>query len=288
MDPAWAWHVLGLRPGASPAEVRTAFRLAAQIVHPDRVRDLGTEVRAEAHRRMVELADAYRICSALATGAAPPPPRATDPVYDGPLSSVGGQAAELLATARRDLAVAEVWEDCRRVVTALEIVAGAWPGTSEGDAARVLLVTSSAAVAALSTRERAGHLVLVADPRAREDAWDSLVGRDELAVAQVVYAHPAADDEMRRRARTRLAELGDWATLATDADADVRRNAAAHLLLQESRALAERAAWLSRRERKAFDVEYADWRSRVAALDGLAPHLRDDLARAEAKITASC
>jgi hypothetical protein len=288
MDPAWAWRVLGLAPGASPGEVRTAFRIAAQIVHPDRVRDLNEDVRNEAHRRMVELADAYRICSALAMGAPPPPPRAADPVHEGPLRSVGGQAAELLGNARRDLAVADGWEDCRRVVTALEIVAGAWPGTAEGDAARVLLVTSTAAVAALSTRERAGHLVLVVDPTAREDAWDSLYGRDELAIAQVVYAHPAADDEIRRRARTKLAELGDWATLASDGDADVRRNAAAHLLIQESRALAERAAWLSRRERPAFEAEYAEWRSRVAALDGLAPHLVDDLARADAKITAAC
>ncbi|HWL34979.1 MAG TPA: J domain-containing protein [Frankiaceae bacterium] len=285
MDAAWAWRVLGLAPGADPAEVRTAFRVSAQLVHPDRVRDLADEVRAEAHRRMVELGEAYRICTALAAGAPPPPPRAADPVHEGPLRSVGGVAAELLEKARRDLRTADGWAASRDVVNALEQVADAWPGTVEGDAARVLLVTSAAAAGGLSARERAGHLVLVADPVARVEAWESLYGRDELAVAQVVYAHPTADDDLRRRARTRLAELGDWATLAGDDDPDVRRNAAAHVLLQESLSLVERAPWLSRRERAAFDAEWSAWRSRAADLDPhLALDLRADLAEAAAKI----
>jgi hypothetical protein len=285
MDAAWAWRVLGLAPGAAPAEVRTAFRLAAQLVHPDRVSDLSEDVRAEAHRRMVELGEAYRVCAAVATGAPPPPPRVTEPVHEGPLRSVGGQAAMLLAAARRALHRADGWAACREVVTALEQVADAWPGTAEGDAARLLLVTSTVAAAALSARERAGHLVLVVDRTAREDAWESLYGRDELAVAQVVYAHPTADEDLRRRARTRLVELGDWATLAGDDDADVRRTATAHLLLQESRSLAERAPWLSRRERAAFDAEWSAWRDRVASLDDtLATGLRTDLADAQERI----
>jgi hypothetical protein len=306
MEPAWAWRVLGLAPGAAPGEVRHAFRTAAQLLHPDRVSDLSDDVRAEAHRRMVELADAYRICTALAAGAPPPPPRvarddsaATDA---GPLRAAGGQAATLLAEARRDLTDVRPWDAFRRgeptpldwdgnaalsrtVVARLEQVADAWPGTAEGDAARVLLVTSAAAANALSTRERAGHLVLVSDKTAQEEAWESLWGRDELAVAQVVYAHPTAADDLRRRATHRLAELDDWATLAADPDPDIRRNAAAHLLLQESRALAERAAWLSRRERAAFDAEHAAWRTRVDAVaEHLAASLRDDLVRADARI----
>ena len=282
MDAAAAWRVLGLAPGAAPQDVRRAFRVSAQLMHPDRVRDLSDEVRAEAHRRMVELAEAYRICTALAAGAPPPPPRTV--ADEGPLRSGGDQAAELLAAARRDLATADGWAESRAVVTALEQVADAFPGTAEGDAARVLLVTSPAAAAALSARERAQHLVLILDETARTDAWESLYGRDELAVAQVVYAHPTADDDLRRRARTRLVELGDWATLAGDADPDVRRTAAARLLIQQSRSLAERAPWLSRRERPAFDAEYDAWRDRVAALDGLAPGLRDELVEAEATI----
>ena len=285
MEPAWAWRVLGLAPGAASGEVRHAFRVAAQLLHPDRVTDLSDDVRAEAHRRMVELAEAYRVCTALAAGAPPPPPRAHDPEPGhGPLRPVGGQAAALLDAARRDLLRAEGWEASRAVVAALEQVADAWPGTAEGDAARVLLVTSTAAGAALSARERAGHLVLVVDRAARDAAWDSLWGRDELSVAQVVYAHPTADEDLRGLARRRLAELGDWATLARDPDPDVRRNAAAHLLLAESRSLAERAAWLSRRERPAFDAEFARWRARVAELSGLASGLREDLSDADDRI----
>jgi hypothetical protein len=283
MDAATAWAVLGVAPDASPAEVRRAFRLAAQLLHPDRVTDLAEDVRAEAHRRMVELAEAYRVCAALATGAPPPPPRSTP--ESGSLREAGGQAATLLADARRRLRDDASWETYRAVVTTLEQVADAWPGTAEGDAARVLLVTSAAATNALSARERAGHLVLVVDAAARLDAWDSLWGRDELAVAQVVYAHPTAGDDLRGHARRRLVELGDWATLADDPDADIRRTAAANLLLQEARSLAERAAWLSRREKAAFAAEHAAWRARVADLtDGLATGLRDDLLLAEQRI----
>lgn len=283
MDAAWAWRVLGLVPGATPSDVRRAYRVSAQLLHPDRVRDLSDDVRAEAHRRMVELGEAYRVCTALAAGTPVPP----SPVESG-LAPAGTQAADLLAKARHDLHLADSWDAARAVVTLLEQIAGAWPGTAEADAARLLLVTSPAVAGALSARERAGHLVLVADPLAREEAWESLYGRDELAVAQVVYAHPTAAGDLRRRARTRLVEHGDWETLASDDDPDVRRTAVAHLLLQESRALTERAAWLSRRERPAFDADLAAWRGRVAALDGLAPPLVSDLAAADAKIVAAC
>lgn len=280
--------MLGLAPGAAPHDVRRAFRLAAQLLHPDRVADLSDDIRAEAHRRMVELAEAYRICSALAMGEPPPPPRHdTEPHRSGPLRTVGGQAAALLASVAGRLDVEAEWAAYREVVQTLEQVAGAWPGTAEGDAARVALVTSRAAAGALSPRERAGHLVLVLDEAARLAAWESLYGRDELAVAQVVYAHPTADDDLRRRARTRLVELGDWTTLAHDPDADVRRHAQAHLLLHEGRALAERAAWLTKRERAAFDADLASWRDRVSAIeDALPESLRDDLSRAIREVVA--
>lgn len=279
MDPAWAWRVLGLVPGASPDDVRRAFRTGAQLLHPDRVAELGDDVRKDAQRRMAELAEAYRMCSAMARGAPPPPPRGAP---SGPLRPAGDQAGELLAEARAALARSDVHDAYRRVVQLLEHVADAWPGTAEGDAARVLLVTSAAAVNALSARERAGHLALVVDPVAREAAFAGLAGRDELAVAQVIYAHPTADAALRKRARTRLVELGDWATVAADEDDDVRMLAAVHLLLNEARGLTERAAWLTRRERPAFDADLADWRRRVEALPD--SPLSDELRRAEAAI----
>ncbi|MFN2626554.1 MAG: hypothetical protein ABR520_10790, partial [Mycobacteriales bacterium] len=243
MEPAWAWRVLGLAPGSSSAQVRAAFRTSAQLLHPDRVAELGPDVVADAQRRMAELVDAYRVCTAIARGAPPPPPRAARRGAEGPtgtLRPVGGQAAALLAEAKADLArvvPVDVFhrgglarlsrEDnattSRRVVALLEQIADAWPGTAEGDAARALLVTSVAAVNTLSPRERAGHLVLVVDPGARDAAWQALQGRDLLGVAQVVHAHPTASDELHQLARERLAELDDWASLSRDPDADVRR-----------------------------------------------------------------
>lgn len=283
MEPAWAWRTLGLEPGASTTEVRRAFRLAAQILHPDRVADLSEDIQAEAHRRMVELADAYRVCSGLA-------PAGRDPrisVADDGLASAGSQAKDLLAGAKAALPDADTWERARAVVTTLEQVAHAWPGTAEGDEARVLLVTSRAAQMALSGRERAYHLALVVDRDQRERAWESLWGRDELTIAQVLYAHPTVDDELRRTARTRLVELEDWASLSADEDADVRRIAHAHLLLQEARSLVERAAWLSRRERGAFDEEFAHWRRRFSEIGHLTDELRDELAHAERRIVSA-
>jgi len=158
VDPAWAWRTLGLDPGSPATEVRRVFRVAAQLLHPDRASDLGDDVRAEAHRRMVELAEAYRICLGGAPG-----PRIAVADDTGLLPSAGEQAGDLLDDAKRDLATVDTWERARAVVTTLEQVAHAWPGTTEGDEARVLLVTSVAATMALSARERAGHLTLSCD-----------------------------------------------------------------------------------------------------------------------------
>jgi hypothetical protein len=310
VEPVWAWRVLGLPPGSAPDEVRRAFRQAAQLLHPDRAADLPPHVRAEAGRRMTELAEAYRVCSAVSRGAPPPPPRAagrSDGVPAGPLRSVGGQAARMLADAELLLARLAPWdafrdgrptaldqpdnaEASRAVVTLLEQIAAAWPGTAEGDTARVLLVTSVAARNSLSTRERAGNLVLVVDDTARDEAWDSLEGRDELAVAQVVHDHPTASDDLRRRARERLVDLDDWASLVRDDDPDVRRSARAHLLLQQAKVLVDRAEWLGRRDRAAYDDEVVSWQLEAVALvadAALTETLRSGLAAAGLSIAAA-
>lgn len=306
MDPTWAWRVLGVPPGASAESCRTAFRTAAQLLHPDRVADLADDVRAEAHRRMVELAEAYRVCSALAAGRSPVRTRRTVPTGATTLAPVGGLAAELLAEAEatsRQLATWDTYrahlpttldwtanaEQSREVIRTLEHVADAWPGTAEGDRARALLVTSVAARNSLSPRERANHLVLVLSETARAAAWDGLAGRDELAVAQVVYAHPTASAELRARARARLAALDDWATLSADGDPDIGAAARAHVLVQEARGLVERAPWLSKRERPAFDVAVAGWRERAetARAGGLVDTVRADLDEADRAIAAA-
>lgn len=307
MEPAWAWRVLGLAPGADQAACRRAFRSAAQLLHPDRVADLPAEVRSEAHRRMSELAEAYRTCTALIAGAPLPTTRAPSGApTSGALRHAGGRAQELLAQAEEGLSELAGWDAYRAhrptvldwssnasrsrdVVQILDHVADAWPGTVEGDRARTLLVTSVAARNSLSARERANHLVLVIDDDARAAAWDGLVGRDELAVAQVVYAHPTAAPDLRRRARARLAELDDWTTLAADEDEDVRSTAGAHVLVQQARGLAERAPWLSRRERPGFDAELAEWRRRAAAArhGSLDADLRMHLDAAERAVDAA-
>ena len=259
---------------------------------------------------MTELAEAYRVCSALSRGAPPPPPRAADRDDDlpiGTLRAVGGQAARMLADAQHQLARLAPWdafraglptrlsqqdnaEASRAVVTLLEQIAGAWPGTAEGDIARSQLVTSVAARNSLSTRERAGHLVLVVDQAARDEAWDALAGRDELAVAQVVHDHPTAAEDLRRRARERLIDLDDWASLVRDSDPGVRLMAGAHLLLQQAPLLVDRAEWLARRDRAAYDDEIGGWQGQAAVLTAdptLPDALRDRLSEAGRRIAAA-
>jgi len=53
------FEVLGVLPTASQEEVVTAFKILAQIFHPDRFRDSPEAVRGEAEYRMRALNDAY-------------------------------------------------------------------------------------------------------------------------------------------------------------------------------------------------------------------------------------
>jgi len=53
------FEVLGVLPGASQQEVVTAFKILAQIYHPDRFRDSPEAVREEAEYRMRSLNEAY-------------------------------------------------------------------------------------------------------------------------------------------------------------------------------------------------------------------------------------
>lgn len=58
--PAWdPWRVLGLRPGAPRDEVTAAYRELMKRYHPDRVADLGDELRRVAHEKTVEIQRAY-------------------------------------------------------------------------------------------------------------------------------------------------------------------------------------------------------------------------------------
>lgn len=56
MDP---YEVLGLKAGASPEEIRAAYRQAAQAYHPDKVSHLGPELRTLAQQKFLEIQKAY-------------------------------------------------------------------------------------------------------------------------------------------------------------------------------------------------------------------------------------
>ena len=54
------WEVLGVRPGASRREIADAYRVLAQIFHPDRFAASPEKIREEAERRMQNLNEAYQ------------------------------------------------------------------------------------------------------------------------------------------------------------------------------------------------------------------------------------
>jgi DnaJ-domain-containing protein 1 len=53
------YEVLGIKPGASAEEIRTAYRRAVQIYHPDKVTHLGEEFQELAKQKFVEVQEAY-------------------------------------------------------------------------------------------------------------------------------------------------------------------------------------------------------------------------------------
>ncbi|MFC1817162.1 DnaJ domain-containing protein [Thermodesulfobacteriota bacterium] len=55
------YEVLGLKPGADPEEIQTAYRNAAQAYHPDKVSHLGPELRELAQKKFIEIQKAHDI-----------------------------------------------------------------------------------------------------------------------------------------------------------------------------------------------------------------------------------
>lgn len=56
------WSVLGLKPGSTKAEVKTAYRTKLKRLHPDRVAGLDEELQELAEARTIELRTAYEAC----------------------------------------------------------------------------------------------------------------------------------------------------------------------------------------------------------------------------------
>ncbi|MBW2062488.1 MAG: DnaJ domain-containing protein [Deltaproteobacteria bacterium] len=53
------YEILGVKPGASDEEIRTAYRQAVQLYHPDKVSHLGPELKDVARRKFLEIHEAY-------------------------------------------------------------------------------------------------------------------------------------------------------------------------------------------------------------------------------------
>jgi len=53
------YKILGVNPGASDEEIRTAYHRAAQLYHPDKVSHLGPELQEVARRKFLEIQAAY-------------------------------------------------------------------------------------------------------------------------------------------------------------------------------------------------------------------------------------
>ncbi len=53
------YKILGVEPGASPDEIKAAYRRAVAKYHPDKVTHLGREFQEMAHRKLVAIQRAY-------------------------------------------------------------------------------------------------------------------------------------------------------------------------------------------------------------------------------------
>jgi uncharacterized membrane protein YkvA (DUF1232 family) len=53
------YETLGLRPGAAPEEIKTAYKRLAAQYHPDKVQHLGKEFQELAHKKFVIIQNAY-------------------------------------------------------------------------------------------------------------------------------------------------------------------------------------------------------------------------------------
>ena len=58
-DPKDPYAILGVKPGASPEEIQTAYRQAAQAYHPDKVSHLGQEFQELAQEKFIKIQEAY-------------------------------------------------------------------------------------------------------------------------------------------------------------------------------------------------------------------------------------
>lgn len=109
------WEVLGVAPGASPAEVTRRHRVLTQIFHPDRFATMPPDVRAEAELRMKAVNAAYdAVRRGTAPRPVPRPPQRPAPEADGRRRAAEHARARAEREAR-ERAEREAWERVERV-----------------------------------------------------------------------------------------------------------------------------------------------------------------------------
>lgn len=74
LDPAHAYRVLGLVPGASAEEVKSAYRDLVQVWHPDRFPEK-SRLRDKAERNLQRINEAYAVLKDYTPPPGPPPSR---------------------------------------------------------------------------------------------------------------------------------------------------------------------------------------------------------------------
>lgn len=79
LDAAQAYRVLGLAPGATADEVRTAYRDLAQVWHPDRFPD-NDRLREKAQQNLQRINEAYTLLRDLPPTPPPVPRVAASPI----------------------------------------------------------------------------------------------------------------------------------------------------------------------------------------------------------------
>ncbi len=83
IDPAHAYRVLGLHPGATLDDVKTAFRDLAQVWHPDRFPE-NDRLREKAIHNQQVINEAYAVLRDYRPPAAPAPASSPGPVAVAP------------------------------------------------------------------------------------------------------------------------------------------------------------------------------------------------------------
>ena len=59
LPPAWACECLGVEPDAPKKTVKTAYQTLVKQYHPDKVEEMGAEIRELAEKRTKEINQAY-------------------------------------------------------------------------------------------------------------------------------------------------------------------------------------------------------------------------------------